>query len=481
MAIFTLAWSPVVALLVGVVLLLLTDALLRERARDLLVILSTLILVVSAVLVAYVSYDSADIMVAGQTMFTFNSFYLAFSLIGLLSSIIIVFSAWKDMSIELDLGVFFSLLLLANAGGLLIASSRNFIPLYVGYELVSIPTYALIAFRKKDRGVAEAGLKVFLLGAISSAFIIYGLAYYYGATGTFFFGADLLSGGSNSFQLIAVGLIAAGSGFKIGLVPFHLWIPDAYSGAPLSVVNFLAASSKKMAFAFVFQLFFFGMGAAVWSEYWGILFAVLATLSMVVGNIAAVIQDRLLRLLAYSTVAQAGYIAIGIAAFAYAGGDVSVQEAAFEGILFHIIAHVLMKGAAVAAVLLVIDSYDGNDHIDNFRGLLHKNPLVGGALAIAMFSLMGIPPLAGFFGKFLLFLAAVEAKITWLAIIGVIGSAISIYYYGRVIRTMAEKPEDDVVIRTHPGINFMLALLTILTFVLVFFGDAIVQLARDMI
>jgi NADH-quinone oxidoreductase subunit N len=230
-----------------------------------------------------------------------------------------------------------------------------------------------------------------------------------------------------------------------------------------------------MAFAFVIQLFFVGMAGANFTEYWGVMFVVLATLSVVLGNAAAVIQTRMMRLLAYSTIAQAGYIVIGFAAYAAAeGADAGLQLAAMKGIVLHIVAHVLMKGAAFAAVLLVIDSY-GDDRIENFTGLFHKSPLVAATFSIALFSLMGIPPLGGFFGKFFLFLSAVDADLTWLAVVGIVGSAVSIYYYAKVIRTMTEQPVDDVKIKTHPGVIVMLVLLTILTIIFGLFTEQLVQ------
>jgi NADH-quinone oxidoreductase subunit N len=478
-------WSPFLILLVGIAVILLLDLLFREKAREYVVATATLFLAGNAMWIHTMdSVDSPDI-----TIFEFGTFFKFFAIVGLLSSIIVVFSAWRDLSIELDLGVFFSLLLLANIGGLLVASSRSFIPLYIGYELVSIPTYAMVAFRKRDRSAAEAGLKIFLLGALSSAIIVYGIAMYYGATGTFAMGADALAD-SKGLQIAAITMIAAGSGFKIGLVPFHFWIADVYSGAPISVVNFLSASSKKMAFAFVFQLFFVGMPFYDWANTWGLLFSFLAVLSIIVGNMAAVIQTRVMRIIAYSTIAQAGYIVIGIAA--YAKGltmldstnpdidGVDVQFSAMKGILFHVIAHVLMKGAAIAAILLVIDSY-GDDQLENFRGLLHKSPIVAASFALALFSLMGIPPLGGFWGKFFLFLAAVDADMAWLAIVGVIGSAISIFYYANIIRIMVEKPTDDTPIKQFTPLTLMLILLSILTIGLGLFSDDIVPMAENIV
>ena len=163
-----------------------------------------------------------------------------------------------------------------------------------------------------------------------------------------------------------------------------------------------------------------------------------------------------------------------------AAADTAVQVTAMRGILFHISAHILMKGAAIMTVLLIVISF-GNDHIDNFKGLYHKSPIVGGSMALALFSLMGIPPLAGFFGKYFLFLSAVQADMTWLAIVGVIGSAISIYYYGRILRIMADQPDDKTELTSHPGITVMLVILSLFTVILGLFGESIVTLAEGII
>ena len=228
MVLLTAAFAPTWALFIGIVLILIADILFREKAKEYIVIISTLTLVASAAL----AIRAFDANIDGGSLFRFEEFYLAFSLFGLISSIIVVIASWNDLEIELDLGVFYSLLLLANIGGLLIASSQNLIPLYLGYELVSIPTYAMVAFRKKNRNAAEAGMKVFLLGALSSALIIYGLALFYGATGSFEFGSGVLAG-ADTLGIASIALIAAGCSFKIGLVPFHFGYPMFMSVPPL--------------------------------------------------------------------------------------------------------------------------------------------------------------------------------------------------------------------------------------------------------
>ncbi len=464
-------WLPIIIMLIGIILNLAFDVWLREKARDLLVTVTALVLIAGA-FTAVIGNGSEH-----SKLFYFGNFYMVFTIIGMLSSLLIVFMAQKEFRFEIDLGVFFTLLLLANIGGVVIASSRNFIPLYIGYELVSISSYAMVAFKKRSRSSAESAMKIFLLGALSSAFIIYGLSMYYGATGTFQMNASALPS-SDGLKVAAIALIAAGSGFKIGLVPFHVWIPDIYTGAQSTVVTFLAASSKKMAFAFVIQLFLVGMVG--WSDTWSMLFAVLAALSVLLGNFAAVVKSSVMRILAYSTIAQAGYIVIGIAAY---GASLGAQETAMTGIIIHIIAHVMMKGGSIMVVFIIIDNY-GNSNIENFRGLLHRKPLLASIFSIFLFSLMGIPPTMGFVGKFFLFFAAVEANMIWLAILGVIGSAVSIYYYGRIIRIMAEPVEEN---ETHPELKvykpleILLLLMSIFVLILGFFAQYFVDIAVKII
>ncbi len=347
---FNIGWLPILVLFAGVIMNLIIDILQRENARTYVATSTTLFLGLTIGTVLLVK-DSAH-----SKYFLFGEFFTFFSLIGLFASFIVVFVAWKDMSLELDTGVFFSLLLIGNMGGIVIGAAKHMVALYVGYELVSLPSYAMAAFKKRDKKAAEAALKFFLLGALSSAILVYGLAMYYGATGTFAMGANALPG-AEGLKFAAIILIISGSGFKIGLVPFHWWIGDVYSGSPSSVVVWLAAASKKMAFAFVIQLFFVGM--VQWRESWGIIFTILAIISILLGNIAAVIQKDVMRILAYSTIAQAGYIMIGFASFA-AATDNGQYQSAMVGIGIQIIAHVLMKGTAITATFVIIDNYGGS-------------------------------------------------------------------------------------------------------------------------
>lgn len=454
-------YYPILALLAGVIVNLILDIWKREDARLWVASSTTLFLGLAIGSVLYVKDSGIK-----TEYFHYGDFFVFFSLVGMLSSMIVIFVAWRDMNLELDLGVFFSLLLLANIGGVVVASANHMVALYVGYELISLPSYSMAAFRKRDKKASEAALKFFLLGALSSAILVYGLAMYYGATSTFAMGAHALKG-AEGLQMAAVVLITAGSGFKIGIVPFHFWIGDVYSGSPSSVVVWLAASSKKMAFAFVAQLFFVGM--IQWRETWGPIFIVLSIVSILLGNIAATIQTNVMRILAYSTIAQAGYILIGYIAFA-ATSSHDIRASALGGIGIQIIAHVLMKGAAIVATFVIIDNYGGSS-LENFKGLFYKNKLVSSTLTVALFSLMGLPPFLGAFGKWFLFKAAVEADMIYLTIVGLVGSAISIFYYMKIVTVMAQKPTDDVNIKVTTPIKVTLVILTTLTTVMLFFVD----------
>jgi proton-translocating NADH-quinone oxidoreductase chain N len=454
-----IAFMPMIILVVGIILALLGDLYVKNRGF---VTAVTVLSLVGAMLAAlsfegYVNPDNGT-----DPYFEFGLFFKVFAVIGLSASIIVAFCAMRDFQYAEDLGLFYALLLISNIGGLVIASSKNFIPAYVGFELMAIPTYGMVAYKTRSKPVAEAAMKLFLLGALSSAIVIFGLSLLYGATGSLYFNTVAISDELGGLKLAASIFLITGTSFKLGLVPFHYWISDVYVGAPISVVNFLAAASKKMGFAFVFQIFMFGIPE--WTEYWGALFGILAIITMIIGNTLAIIQNRVMRIVAYSSIAQAGYIAIALAAFAFAPDSAS-RDFALTAAVIHIFAHVLMKGALITGIIIVVDSF-GNDHIENLRGLIHKSPVVGATMVIALFSLMGIPPLAGFIGKYVLFVAAVQTT----SMIGylmasalVLGSVISIYYYTRLIRIIVDDPTNDIPVKPNSVLSVLLVILTIIT------------------
>jgi len=364
-------------------------------------------------------------------------FSVFFAAIFLLVAGIVVLASPHSIR-ERHQGEYYALILFSTLGMMVVASARELITLFVGLELASFCTYALAGFYKKAPDSAEAAMKYFVIGSLSSAVTLYGISLIYGLAGTT--NLDALSGGLvGAPGLIdpATGRIAptlvfgwvfvlTGFAFKVSAVPFHMWSVDVYDGAPPTVSAFLAAASKKMGFAAIFKIFIIGLVAV--QTNWTFLAAALAVVTMTVGNVVALSQTNVRRLLAYSSIAHAGYmlIALPIATqFALAGG------------LLHITTHAFMKAGAfvvVAAVATLGVSEDLND----WRGLSRRAPFLALAMAIFMLSFAGIPPFAGFASKFVLFSAAIQAGgwFVWLAVAGVVNSAISLYYYARIVRTM---------------------------------------------
>ena len=336
----------------------------------------------------------------------------------------------------------FAGLLLFSASGLtLLAAAADLITIYVALELATLPVVAMAAFAKSRAASLEAGVKYLLLSAASSAFLLYGFAFLYGASGTMQVVApegggptiaQALAQGSGApfggFAVMAAAVLAvAGFGFKLSIVPFHMWTPDVYEGAPTPVGAFLATASKAAAFAVVLRVFVEAFGGA--SADWSGLFAALAAVTMTLGNLVAIAQRNVKRLLGYSAIAHAGYLLIGVAA-AGQGSDLGASS-----VLFYLGAYAAMTLAAFFAAMTLAERA-GGERIEDLAGAGRRFPFPALVLAVALVGLTGIPPTAGFMGKLFLFNAAVNAGLVWLAVVGAVNSAVSAYYYVGVIRTM---------------------------------------------
>jgi NADH-quinone oxidoreductase subunit N len=361
----------------------------------------------------------------------FKFVFLSVALMAVLSSL--SFLTEKDRHV----GEYYSLILISTVGMMVVASANNLVPLFVGIEIASISTYALAAFRKRDGKSAEAGMKYFIIGATSSAILLYGMSILYGISGTLDIPALSRRIGESAWEpatIVGLSMLTAGLGFKMAAVPFHMWAPDVYEGSPTPVTVLLAAGSKKMAFAAAFKIFIVGLVAA--KADFGLAIAVVSVLTMTVGNVTALSQPSVKRMLAYSSIAQTGYILIAIAVG---------TKTALAGGLFHVVTHAFMKGGAfvaVAAIAYLISS----EKLGDYKGLARRAPLLAFCMAAFLLSLAGIPPLAGFWSKFVLFSGAVEAGgwYSWLALAGVLNSALSLYYYARVIKYMyVEEPAEN--------------------------------------
>jgi NADH-quinone oxidoreductase subunit N len=337
---------------------------------------------------------------------------------------------------------YYAMILFSLIGMMLIASSRDLLMLFIGIELMSISFYVLAGFLRKRLASNEAALKYFLLGAFATGFLIYGIALIYGAAGTTnLIGIagqmDILPG--STLFWVGVALLVMGFSFKVASVPFHMWAPDVYEGAPTTITAYMSTAGKAAAFSgfLLVVLFSFGGGTEKLRD----LFAILATASMVLGNIVAISQNNIKRMLAYSSIAHAGYMLIGFAA----GGDLGMS-----GIMFYLVAYGFMNIGAFGILSIVESKAGGNLTFDDYKGLASRRPLLALLMAVFMFSLSGIPPFAGFFGKYYIFLAAIQEGYTWLAVAGVLASIIGVYYYIKVVVYMYFY-DGDFVLEAEPS------------------------------
>ncbi len=391
-------------------------------------------------------------LIKGETyvlagMLSLDKFSALFMLVFLAVAFYVVVASIKYVEKDLHLAEYYTLILMATVGMMVVASSLDLITLFVGLELASLSTFTLVAFRKRDKRGAEAATKYFVIGGLSSALSLYGISLVYGITRTTNLSAmNTLIGqaaGLDPVSLLAIGLLIAGFGYKVAIVPFHMWAPDVYEGAPTTVTALLAASSKKMGLAALFKIFLVGLIALRGD--WTVVAAIVAVATMTVGNILALSQTNMKRMLAYSSIAQAGYMLIAI--------PVATQYGLAGG-MFQIVTHAFMKGGAFIIVAALAQVALG-EQLADYKGLARRAPMLALSMGILLFSLAGIPPLAGFASKFVLFSGAVSGSSVpgydwlWLlALAGVLNSALSLYYYARVIKYMYidEGPKDKLVI-----------------------------------
>ena len=337
-------------------------------------------------------------------------------------------------------GEFYALILLATLGMMLMAAATNLISIYVALELTGISLYVLVGFLRDDKST-EASLKYLLLGAVASAVLLYGMAMIFGSTGKTNLGEIAQAVQALSMQsvlaypglILGIVLLIAGFGFKIAAIPFHMWIPDVYEGAPTPITAYLSVASKAAGFAVILRVLSSSFVVPAWlSLDWAMVFAVLAAIGMIVGNIAAIPQANIKRMLGYSSIAQAGYLLVGLAAVGMsATADITVRSV----ILFFLASYTLTNLGAFFAIIAISNKLN-SDLIEDYSGMGKRSPWLAMALTLCLISLIGMPPAAGFIAKFYLFSAAVQQGLLWLVIIAVINSVISAYYYLRVVKVM---------------------------------------------
>jgi NADH-quinone oxidoreductase subunit N len=424
---------PELVLTAGALAVLIADVLM-PRAHKALAIVTLLAL--GATSVSLVPFAGTHVEVANGLL-AVDGFSLFFKILFLAAAALTVLMSMKYLEIEgVSPGEYYFLILCATLGMMIMAGGIDLISIFIGLETMAVAFYILAGFIKPNQRSNEAAVKYFLLGAFSLGVLLYGMSFMYGMSGTtglrtmakVFVGLE-----HDPRMILAVITVAAGLGFKIAAVPFHMWAPDVYEGAPTPVTAFLSVGSKAASFAMLLRIFLEGLPAL--SGSWVVLFEVLAIVTMTVGNVAALTQSNLKRMLAYSSIAHAGYLLIGVVAAGagYARGVTAT--------LVYLFVYSFMQLGAFMIIVLMRRENAIGDELKDLSGLSARRPAAAFAMLVFMLSLGGIPPTAGFMGKFWLFGAAIESGFVWLAVVGVLNSAISLYYYLRIVVFMYLKKD----------------------------------------
>ena len=370
-----------------------------------------------------------------------DNFALFFKLLFLgIAALVILASVDYTSKFAYFKGEYHALVLLSTLGMMLMAATTDLISIFIAIELTSISLYILVGFLKDPKST-EASLKYLLLGAIASAILLYGMALVFGFTGKTQLGeiAQVIQAMSPQTLLASPGLVlgmvllVAGFGFKVAAIPFHMWVPDVYEGAPTPITAYLSVASKAAGFAIILRVFYSAFGFPSWlSLDWGLIFAVLSAIGMTLGNVVAIPQTNIKRMLGYSSIAQAGYLMVGIAAV---GLSPAADVIGRSSVLFFLASYALTNLGAFIAIIAISNKLD-SDLIDDYSGMGRRAPLLALALTLCLISLIGMPPAAGFMAKFYIFSGAVQHGLLWLVVIAVVNSVISAYYYLRVVKVM---------------------------------------------
>lgn len=377
-------------------------------------------------------------------------------------------------------GEFYALMLLAGLSIMLASAATNLVMIYLSIEFLSITSYVLTGYLRDDPRSTEGAIKYFIYGAGASAVMLYGFSLLYGATGTTDLAAiaTALAGGSVTVHwlvLPAMLMALAGLGFKIALVPFHQWSPDAYEGAPTPVTAFLSVGPKAAGFAVLARLLLTAL-PAFRADYWAGVLAGVAIVTMSLGNLVALWQSNVKRLLAYSSIAQAGYMLIGLAALA---PQAESWTTGLNGLLLYLFAY-LFTNLGAFAVVIAIENRTGSANISDFAGLIRRSPFLAVAMLIFLLSLIGIPPTAGFLGKLFVFGAAVQSRMILLAVVGIVNSVVSVYYYYAIMSQMFfGKAEDEEPIAAAPIMRLVVGINAVMVLAIALYAEPFIRLATD--
>lgn len=446
MTIPTIDWfaiAPELTLLIGAVVLLMLASFVRGKDRGIGTVIGIASFAIAGGFAIAGWGDPTVSTMAAQVKI--DDLTQAIRILVAISGILTILLAFGWGRVREQGAEFIGLLLIIGAGMGIVAASASFLTLFVGLELFSIALYVLCAFDRTSRFSLESGFKYLVLGSVGSVVLIYGAAFLYGATGSFSYGAiaeGIAGDGVDTLVILGVVFVMVGLAFKISAVPFHMWTPDVYEGAPTPVTAFMSTATKAAAFAALLRVVVEAVPAA--QEIWEPMLVVLAVATMIIGNVLALVQRNLKRMLAYSSIAHAGYLLIAV----IVGGEIGT-----EATIFYLAAYLPMTFGAFAVIAVMERDIKGIATLDSIRGWGFARPATGAAMIVFLLSLAGFPPTAGFFGKVLVFGAAIETGWTWLAVVGVIGTVISLGYYLRIGLAMYDRSaKSGVHLPAAPGL-----------------------------
>jgi len=441
---------PEIFLLAMVSLVLIADLFVSDERRFITYVLTQLTLLGCALLTVFTA--------TSEVTYTFNGMFVDDPMADTLKlftymalSVVLVYSRDYISTRGLYRGEFFSLALFAMLGMMVMISANHFLTLYLGLELLALSLYAMVALQRDSKAATEAAMKYFILGALASGLLLYGMSMVYGATGSLHIleVAAAIKNGAAGNTLLVFGLvfIVSGLAFKLGVVPFHMWIPDVYHGAPTAVTLFIGSAPKIAAFAFVMRLLVTGLEGL--SPDWQGMLIILAIASMAIGNITAIAQTNLKRMLAYSTISHMGFLLLGLIAASING---------YSSAMYYVIAYVLMSLGTFGMIILLSRAGFEAENLDDFKGLNKRSPWYAFVMLLLMFSMAGVPPTIGFFAKLAVLQAVLEIGYAWVVVVAVMLSLIGAYYYLRIVKLMYfDAPVDETPLEVSPDMRVVLS------------------------
>jgi NADH-quinone oxidoreductase subunit N len=442
---------PEAYLTVAACVILLMDAFLKGGQRVAIHWLSIIVLLVGAWLV--IDGQPATAVSGFSGMFIRDPVAEILKVFSLLTTaLMFIYSRGYLRDRNINEGEYYALTLFAVIGIMILVSAGSLVTVYLGLELLTLSSYALVALNRDSKLSSEAAIKYFVLGALASGMLLYGMSMIYGATHSLDLATILHVQNVEWRNLMLFGVVFAivGIGFKLGAAPFHMWIPDVYQGAPTAVTIFIGTAQKIAAFGMAYRLLDSGLGA--YAHEWRMMLAVLAVLSLAIGNLLAIVQTNLKRLLAYSTISHMGFLLLGL---------VEANPAGYSAAMFYAVSYALTSAAAFGIILAMSRAGFECEEIDDFKGLNQRSPWFAFLMMLVMFSLAGVPPLFGFFGKLLVLQSAIDAGFLWLAVVGAVFAIIGLYYYLRVVKVMYfDAPVEGTDVRAQPDmpLRFVLSL-----------------------